>query len=230
MRPGAGPRLSARPYPAALDESTDDTRLLDTTPNSSKGFLDANLVAGKSFFDAAHNITIKNLSEPASGAAQIEVCIGSCPQPLVGVLSGKVDVLGTSLPDHVSALQVNATTIDISTFGRPIRLAGGCVLLAPDRARCTASGSYLAGYGGDDLLEAGGSMANTLDGGPGNDLLRGGYGPDMFVGGAGVDTVDDALRFGQPITGTPGTGADDGHPGEGDNITGDVEKVLYPLW
>jgi hypothetical protein len=30
--------------------------------------------------------------------------------------------------------------------------------------------------------------------------------------------------------GTPGTGADDGHPGEGDNISADVEKVLYPLW
>jgi hypothetical protein len=38
------------------------------------------------------------------------------------------------------------------------------------------------------------------------------------------------MGAGEPISGTPGTGADDGHPGEGDNIAADVEKVLFPLW
>ena len=91
--------------------------------------------------------------------------------------------------------------------------------------------AVLEGEGGDDRLLGGGGT-DTLDGGPGNDVLRDGfqtgsqpYGDDVFHGGEGVDTVTYEYNP-DPITATIDDVANDGIPGEHDNITGDVENII----
>ena len=111
----------------------------------------------------------------------------------------------------------------------------------------------LLGGDGDDAL-TGGPGADRLDGGAGdddldgglhNDALRGGAGNDRltdshpgdpggetFDGGPGADTVrggrGDAMGYGDRTAGvtvTLGGGADDGEPGEGDDVMG-VQSVF----
>ncbi len=97
----------------------------------------------------------------------------------------------------------------------------------------------IRGNGGSDLIcgEAGG---DTIVGGPGNDTAFAGDGDDFFVtdqagldgadayfGGNGVDLMAYELRL-------PGVGvtfddlANDGVPGEGDNVRSDVERLRVP--
>ncbi len=99
------------------------------------------------------------------------------------------------------------------------------------------------GYGGDDSLD-GGAGGDVVDGYSGRDAVRGGDGDDtlhgdgyeaasadVIDGGAGVDTIESdystrligdeepLLRF------TLGGGADDGRPGEGDDVQR-VERLV----
>lgn len=104
----------------------------------------------------------------------------------------------------------------------------------------------ITGGGGDDILTERDVDANVLDGGPGDDSINAvtepsGLGdtpqPDTFIGGPGTDTVSYALRTGAdsgtaPITRLTitldGT-ANDGVPGENDNVGGtdnSVEEVV----
>ena len=83
----------------------------------------------------------------------------------------------------------------------------------------------LEGSAQADELTGNGS-ANALDGGGGNDGLRGGGGADTLAGGAGTDTA----RYGergasQPVAVSFDGNADDGAPGEGDRVQGDVENA-----
>ena len=90
----------------------------------------------------------------------------------------------------------------------------------------------LYGNGGDDTVSGGvgndtmlGNAGNdVLNGDDGNDTIDGGAGADTFNGGVGIDTATYALRS-NPLAITVGAGADDGEPLEGDNVTGDIEKV-----
>jgi Ca2+-binding RTX toxin-like protein len=100
----------------------------------------------------------------------------------------------------------------------------------------------LTGGDGADLLR-GGEGADTLEGRGGADRIEGGGGDDTLSpdgaeqpaadvvdGGAGVDTVtgDYASRFTDarpPLAITLAGGADDGRPGEGDDLRG-VERVV----
>ncbi|HYC81494.1 MAG TPA: hypothetical protein VEB65_06890 [Solirubrobacterales bacterium] len=108
----------------------------------------------------------------------------------------------------------------------------------------------VAGGGGDDKLVSRGG-GDGLDGGPGNDTLEAGDGSDQVLGGdgddrlsgdstesrsadlidggAGSDSVDDYYTGQDPataprVTVTLGAGADDGLPGEGDDLRG-IERV-----
>ncbi|APX89712.1 hypothetical protein BV394_08285 [Brevirhabdus pacifica] len=72
--------------------------------------------------------------------------------------------------------------------------------------------SYLAGLGGDDVLEGSAGM-DVLFGGGGDDELSGGAGNDVLVGGDGADLLnggedDDWIYAGQNDTATGGEGAD----------------------
>ena len=85
---------------------------------------------------------------------------------------------------------------------------GEAVLVGADLA------DDLDGGAGDDLLLAG----------PGNDTLDGGAGADRMNGEAGRDTATYASRF-VAVSVTFDGVANDGEPGEGDNVDSDIEAV-----
>jgi Ca2+-binding RTX toxin-like protein len=76
------------------------------------------------------------------------------------------------------------------------------------------SGLYLIGSAGP----------NVLTGGSGDDLLQGGGGADTLIGGGGDDVADYSDHSG-PVTLTLDGAANDGSPGEGDQIAGDIEDL-----
>jgi Ca2+-binding RTX toxin-like protein len=92
-----------------------------------------------------------------------------------------------------------------------------------------ATNSIISGGPGNDALE-GGPGSDFLSGNQGDDVLSGGPGVtavpdgDSLFGGDGTDTVRYLTRT-TPVTVTIG-GAPDGAPGEGDNVTADVENVV----
>jgi Ca2+-binding RTX toxin-like protein len=102
----------------------------------------------------------------------------------------------------------------------------------------------LQGLAGNDTL-VGGDGNDVLQGGDGNDLLQGGLGndtesgglgddtfdegaaangADTFNGGGGNDTVSYANRT-NAVTVTVGASANDGEPGEGDDVRADIGAV-----
>ena len=101
------------------------------------------------------------------------------------------------------------------------------------------SEDVLDGQGGDDALYGRGGV-DILRGGPGNDILYGGQGNDTFIseilvdggdemhGGPDLDYVSYQTRPStMPVTVTVGNGlADDGAPGEGDLVDGNIEIIV----
>jgi uncharacterized protein YaiE (UPF0345 family) len=227
---GVWVRIWGAPGTATL--GPDDTQLLDMTPGSAGGFTDANLAAGRSFVDAANNITIRNLWE-GNASSVLQVCVGACPAApsiapfTIGVMAGQAYVFGTGGPDRIRVSAFGTTAVEINTGGWPITTATGCVQFMA-RAFCTAAYANVNAGGGDDRIELVGSVCGFINAHYGNDVMIGGTGADVFEGGPGIDKVDYSKRIGEHITGTPGTGADDGRPGEGDNVMADVEQVLFP--
>jgi hypothetical protein len=82
----------------------------------------------------------------------------------------------------------------------------------------------LNGGAGDDSLR-GGQGNDTLNGDGGNDTLRGTGGADTFSGGDGTDTVTYSGRT-TGITASMDGVANDGDPGENDNVQSDVENLV----
>lgn len=96
----------------------------------------------------------------------------------------------------------------------------------------------LSGGDGNDTVE-GGAGSDHVDGGAGDDLVSGdgseGQWPDVIDGGPGTDRIatDFQDRFQDidaqpPVNVSLGGGADDGRPGEGDDVRG-VERVLVNI-
>ena len=99
------------------------------------------------------------------------------------------------------------------------------------------------GKGGDDVLLGGvgsdilyGQDGNdTLDGGPGDDYLEGvpcgcedeaiTHGTDVYIGGGGNDSVNYEGRS-ENLALSPDGAADDGAPGESDNIAADILTIV----
>jgi hypothetical protein len=75
------------------------------------------------------------------------------------------------------------------------------------------------------------ATAASLNGGPGSDdfIDQGGatLGPTTFDGGPPDDTGEDTVEYARttPVTVSIGDGANDGAPGEGDDVQGDIEDV-----
>ncbi len=109
-----------------------------------------------------------------------------------------------------------------------------------------AGADILRSEGGDDVLR-GGPDGDELIGGAGSDVLEGGDGADklsgdvcgtpaadVLDGGPGVDTLTDWGDCGpdsdrRPVTVTVNGKADDGRPGEGDNVRDlDVLRLFVP--
>jgi len=96
----------------------------------------------------------------------------------------------------------------------------------------TGPDTLIGGDGNDKLYGRDG--ADNLSGGAGDDLLSGdgnvSPSPDRIDGGPGTDTIQDDWTDSnattkQPVSLTLAGGADDGRPGEGDDVTG-VERVI----
>jgi Ca2+-binding RTX toxin-like protein len=109
----------------------------------------------------------------------------------------------------------------------PVTLAGGD---GDDELKGGLGNDTLDGGAGDDTL-VGQAGDDTLLGGPGNDDLAGLDGADRIDGGAGIDTIaHDWLGSDSPgVRVTLSGGADDGRPGEGDDITNvEIIEVHQP--
>jgi Ca2+-binding RTX toxin-like protein len=105
--------------------------------------------------------------------------------------------------------------------------AGVDTLTGGDGADTLAGGSEnddLDGEGGNDDL-TGGAGDDALDGGGADDLIHEGAGQDTVVGGAGEDTATYELESYDVTTITLDDSANDGGPGEQDNLRSDVENV-----
>ena len=158
-----------------------------------------------------------------------------------------VALIGTDNKDNIWVVG-NAPDLP-SSYPITIDGRGGDDLLkdaANDEAGRTISGGAgndkLEGYGGNDTLD-GGDGNDEVNGSAGNDTVRGGNGDDVvngddykspgadvIDGGPGNDQVDewsipDAPTHPQPTVTLDGA-ANDGRPGEGDNVIG-VEKLSF---
>jgi Ca2+-binding RTX toxin-like protein len=71
----------------------------------------------------------------------------------------------------------------------------------------------------------GGPGSDTLNGNGGDDTFQGGPGADTFNSGTGQDTVDYSDHSGGVTVDDDGV-ADDGSPGEGDNVGTDVDNIV----
>jgi Ca2+-binding RTX toxin-like protein len=88
----------------------------------------------------------------------------------------------------------------------------------------TGAGPAITGADAADDMN-GGPGADVLQGAAGNDTLDGGPGPDELRGSAGRDTATYENRSARVVVTLDGV-ANDGEPGENDNVFADVEVVL----
>jgi Ca2+-binding RTX toxin-like protein len=128
-----------------------------------------------------------------------------------------VEVDGGDGKDQLQTYNASAATLDGG--------AGNDVLKGWD-----TNDTLLGGPGDDEIQASGGS--DHIEGGDGNDTISGETyhdpAPDLIDGGAGIDTVDDwsipDKDYNPPISVTMDGVANDGRPGEGDNVV-NVEKI-----
>ncbi|MEZ5101099.1 MAG: calcium-binding protein [Thermoleophilia bacterium] len=114
-------------------------------------------------------------------------------------------------------------------------LGGNDLLLGTDLIAQDVARDVMRGGDGNDTLVDGGGV-DVLEGGDGNDWLWMGPGADVISGGPGIDLAD----YGQAVypnccnrgglnVSIDGV-ANDGYPGEGDNVLTDVENLQGGLW
>ena len=103
----------------------------------------------------------------------------------------------------VNCLDGNDRVVTTSLFNKPLTLNGGA---------------------GNDNLQ-GGRRTDVLNGGDGDDLFNGAGSADVFNGGAGTDCADYA-NTAISVNVSLDDVANDGRPGEGDNVRSDVENIV----
>jgi Ca2+-binding RTX toxin-like protein len=126
-----------------------------------------------------------------------------------------------------SATGVTSVSIDVRDEADTVTLSAAATVYGG------AGDDQLFGGPGVDTLN-GGADDDRLDGGAGNDNLNGdsgddtfagtGAGNDVFTGGSGTDLADYSGRTSGVVVTAEGT-ANDGGPGELDNVKVDVENV-----
>ena len=189
-----------------------------------------------------------------SGADRIQINTGICQNHQYGGiicerdLNRPIRIEGSSAKDDISIYSTEAVPDSI-----PVSINGHD---GDDRikdAYDSSAGRVLTGGGGNDEID-GYAGNDTLDGGDGNDKLDGGEGNDRVLGGNGDDAVDgDGYKdpgsdvvdggagydyfegWGQPdqlqrqptVTLTLDGAANDGRPGENDNVTNVEDFQMY---
>jgi len=189
-----------------------------------------------------------------SGADRIVITAGICQDHEYGGiicerdLNRPIRIEGSSAKDDISLYSKEAVPDSI-----PVTINGN---EGDDRIKDvydSSAGRALNGGAGNDEIDAYAGN-DTLDGGDGNDKLDGGEGNDRVLGGAGDDAVDgDGYKdpgsdvidggagydyfegWGQPeqlqrqptVSLTLDGVANDGRPGENDNVTGVEDFQMY---
>lgn len=163
---------------------------------------------------------------------------------------GEANRLTVTQGDIATAGKAADAAYVFTDAGAPITLAdevkGACSATGASEVTCSLPPIYRLQINladGDDTAKVGVDARTDLGGGDGNDLLETTFGPteltggagddrlisgraaDILSGGDGSDTADFSART-APVAVTPGTGADDGAAGEGDDVNADVETVL----
>jgi hypothetical protein len=179
---------------------------------------------------AAHAATLvksgSTLTYTAAAGMTNEVAFGEGPSGVTVTRSGADNdpILGTGCSETTpgtSFLCTGVATVVADAGNGNDRL---------NATGLTAARAVLTGGDGDDTL-SGGLGDDTLSGGLGNDTLSGGAGDDVLAGDAGADSISGGAGIDRAdFTGTPlrislNDLADDGTPGEGDNVRGDVEDL-----
>jgi hypothetical protein len=181
----------------------------------------SDVVVGDSYTDTPGYVSIQDragLTATASGCGPVSYSMVECRADARGV--------DLELGDGNDQAKTNVfwpTSVPLAMHGGP-------------------GNDTLTGFDGNDLLD-GGDGNDVLDGGAGADTVLGGNGddevmgdhfedpsPDVIDGGAGYDRLEndytDRFTDSQPdVAISLGGGADDGRPGEGDNVT-NVERVV----
>ncbi|MEA2170586.1 MAG: hypothetical protein QOF76_3886, partial [Solirubrobacteraceae bacterium] len=133
-----------------------------------------------------------------------------------------------NIPADISAGDGNDTIKDDYAVARNIKVDGGA---GNDTIEGYKGDDTLIGGPGDDTLK-GGAGKDTVQGGDGNDILEGDKyeapSADVIDGGAGFDVMEEysipSNDINPPASVTQDGVADDGRPGENDNVTS-VEKI-----
>lgn len=160
--------------------------------------------------------------------------VAHCPMPArVRLELGDGDDWNSFTSDYPASLPVEVYGGDgkdqLQTYNASqVTLDGGA---GDDTLKGWDSNDVLRGGPGDDEIAASGG-ADHIEGGDGNDSISADTyhdpAPDFIDGGAGFDTVDDwsipDKDFNPPISVTMDGVANDGRPGEGDNVV-NVEKI-----
>jgi hypothetical protein len=132
---------------------------------------------------------------------------------------------------HVSG---GSTYSFIEGGGATLTPLGDCSSAPPSGANCPGDpqiAHLVIGLGDEDdaLTIVGVATAASVDGGPGSDDLvdQNASGPTTFVGGPPGDTGEDVVEYDRstPVAVSIGDGANDGAPGEHDDVQGDIEDV-----
>ena len=164
-----------------------------------------------------------------------------------------IATMATGQGHNVTAAPFGSTAVLISAVGETLGAGTGCTQsgaavicplgafdtivlnggdLADTLTKTVNARGELKGGSGNDTINAGPTpAANVVDGGAGTDVLNGGAGQEVFTGGTGPDQFNggpgnDIVSYNGSIAGVTVTIdglANDGTPGEGDNVRTDVE-------
>src|SRR5262245_52479885 len=139
----------------------------------------------------------------------------------------KADILGDPVASGLIRVDLGDgnDTFDARELAGSYTVSGGA---GNDSMEGSTSGDVLDGGPGNDTINAL-SGNDVVRGGDGDDTVNGDSGGDVVDGGPGVDSADDWVPVGDPAQSpaariTLDGVADDGLPGEGDNLTS-VERV-----
>ncbi|MGH7786341.1 MAG: GDSL-type esterase/lipase family protein [Candidatus Binatia bacterium] len=148
-----------------------------------------------------------------SGAPFAATCTGTVTHIVVEAGGGDDDVV---IMGTVAATVFAGDGNDVVTGGKKADVLDG-----------QAGNDTVNGAGGHDTID-GGLGNDALNGGDGNDLLLSSLGNDQLHGNVGTDTADYRAHFLLPVTVTRDNVANDGGPGETDNVFNDIEVVTLP--
>jgi Ca2+-binding RTX toxin-like protein len=150
-----------------------------------------------------------------------------CETPSTRLVTCRLDPAGVrvDLGDNSDTF-----TSDDVVLIHPLIVNGGA---GNDKLDGTSAGDVLDGGDGNDTIDGSGG-ADVVRGGAGDDIVMGDHfrdpAADVIDGGPGNDTLQDdyvnsADGSKPPLTMTLGGGADDGRPGEGDDVE-NIETVV----